>query len=91
MSEQENLWDKSEQMNLREAQELVADWRFGDSEQQRIARTIVAVGKVADLLDQMATDNGKLADPHGGEYAKGKSDAYAKASELIREALGEAE
>lgn len=53
------------------------------------AAQIERVLKVADLLDQMAGDNGRLADSLSGEYAKGKHDAYAKAAEIIRDALGD--
>ena len=74
---------------------------FGDLSNRELkirdlAATVVAqaaqidrVLKVADLLDQMAGDNGRLADSPSSEYAKGKHDAYVRAAEIIREALGD--
>lgn len=70
----------SDRMSLDEARELVADWRFADAEQQRIARTIVAVGDTLDRLEEEVQQT---------SYRPRYDEGMTHVIRAIHEALGE--
>lgn len=79
-----------------QARELInapSGWALGN-DSRRALQSVVAVGQVLDLLDVLADDRDNDAGALkktgvDGSYVEGRRDGYRKATDLLREALGE--